>query len=227
MSAFFTRTSQARTSPSSPGRSQGRHRVLSLGRVAKSAEVYGSLQRPRPGRGRRSSPPRGRTASATLPRARPRACGTRRRSGRTAGPGGARPWPGTGGARPAARTSTSPRSCPTRRWGEQVWVSYDAGESWNDETYDLRAATGAIGQIRPSALLFVPVSDGLALLVGASNGVYVQKKKSWTRLGACSELPQVLVAGLSYEADVLVAATMGRGVYVMHNVSSVLDKVLS
>lgn len=110
---------------------------------------------------------------------------------------------------------------------EQVWVSYDAGENWIDETYDLRAATGAIGQIRPSALLFVPVSDGVALLVGASNGVYVQKKKSWTRLGACAELPQVLVAGLSYEADVLVAATMGRGVYVMHNVSSVLDKVLS
>ena len=108
-------------------------------------------------------------------------------------------------------------------------VEYDAGESWNDETYDLRAATGAIGQIRPSALLFVPVSDGVALLAGASNGVYVQKKKSWTRLGACSELPQVLVAGLSYEADgdVVVAATMGRGVYVMHNASSVLDKVLS
>ena len=88
-------------------------------------------------------------------------------------------------------------------------MTYDAAETWHDETGDLRIATGTIGQIRPSALLLMPFSTGTAILVGTSNGVYVKRtgESSWQRFGSCSEFPQVLVAGLSYEAtsDVIVA----------------------
>ena len=90
-----------------------------------------------------------------------------------------------------------------------MWVTYDAGETWHDDTGDLRDATGTIGQVRPSAILLMPLSIGSAILVGTSNGVYVKRtgESSWQRFGSCSDLPQVLVAGLSYEAksDVIVA----------------------
>ena len=40
---------------------------------------------------------------------------------------------------------------------------------------------------------------------------------TWQRLGGCDDLPLVLVGGLSYEAETgtVVAATMGRGVYIL------------
>ena len=60
------------------------------------------------------------------------------------------------------------------------------------------------------------------VLVGTVSGVYaaaapVSSPRAWTRLGGCSALPLVLVAGLSYEptTDTVVAATMGRGVYIL------------
>ena len=47
----------------------------------------------------------------------------------------------------------------------------------------------------------------------------------WARLGDCAALPLVLVAGLSHEPkdDTLVAATMGRGVYVVHGATPLLE----
>ena len=73
-----------------------------------------------------------------------------------------------------------------------------------------------------------------ALLVGTATGVFVTSAEkgsaaaSWQRLGACSDLPLVLVAGLSHEPldDTLVAATMGRGVYIVHKATDVLAATL-
>lgn len=122
------------------------------------------------------------------------------------------------------------------RGKEAIWVSSDAGATFIEVTADLRAATGTIGQIRPSALLLVPLPaiQGHALLVGTAAGVYVTiltqghegdaATSGWSRFGACSSLPLVLVAGLSHEPkdDTLIAATMGRGVYVVHNATPAL-----
>lgn len=126
---------------------------------------------------------------------------------------------------------------------ESIWLSHDAGKNYLDVTGNLRSATQAIGMMRPSALLLVPVTakNATALLVGVATGVYVTFVKSaasadertaatqrWSRFGGCGQLPLVLVAGLSYEPadDTLVAATMGRGVYVVNGVTKALEVMI-
>ena len=68
-----------------------------------------------------------------------------------------------------------------------------------------------------------------ALLVGTVSGVYItptdpRRLGQWTRLGTLADLPLVLTMGLSHEphSDTLVAATFGRGVYVMRGATAVL-----
>ena len=87
-------------------------------------------------------------------------------------------------------------------------------------------------QPRPSAIALVDLADAhtSALLLGTVSGVYVTwtdvgRLGQWTRLGSCAELPLVLTLGLSYEpsSDTLVAATFGRGVYVMHQATQALQ----
>ena len=121
------------------------------------------------------------------------------------------------------------------RGAERVWLSPDGGASFADVTADLRAATGTIGQWRPSALLLLPLpaKGTTALLVGTINGVFARSATAadgeWSRLGSCDELPLVMVAGLSHEPkdDTLVVATMGRGVYVVHGATRALEKLVA
>ena len=110
---------------------------------------------------------------------------------------------------------------------DSVWLTSDAGRTWTDVTGDLVAATGTVGRPRPSGLLLL----GDALLVGTVSGVYVSYPKAghpvaWSRLGLCSDLPLVLVMGLSHEpsSDTLVAATMGRGIYTLPNATNALKQ---
>ena len=124
---------------------------------------------------------------------------------------------------------------------EQVWVSWDGGKTFVDVTAGLRNTTATIGQWRPSALLLLPIptKHTTALLVGTINGVFVRfvpdqdagggaaasSAAPWARLGSCAGLPLVMVAGLSHQPkdDTLVAATMGRGVYIVHDVTRELE----
>mmetsp|Transcript_4833 Transcript_4833/g.11002 ORF Transcript_4833/g.11002 Transcript_4833/m.11002 type:complete len:118 (-) Transcript_4833:9-362(-) len=108
---------------------------------------------------------------------------------------------------------------------EHIWRSADAGAHFFNVTGNLRNASATVGQVRPSALLLVPLlkQNVTALLVGTVNGVLATRAQvghaatatRWRRLGACAQLPLVLVAGLSYQrvSDTIAAATMGRGVY--------------
>ena len=128
---------------------------------------------------------------------------------------------------------------------ERVWISADTGLTWADVTGSLREATATIGQWKPSAALMLPLpaAEATALLVGTVHGVFVSfvtqpgsgggggaardslSASPWARLGDCAALPLVLVAGLSHEPkdDTLVAATMGRGVYVVHGATPLLE----
>lgn len=124
---------------------------------------------------------------------------------------------------------------------ESIWLTRDAGASWHNCTGDLIKATGTTAKARPSALLIMDLGgeafDGRSggahattvLLVGTVSGVYLSwvddaRLGQWSRLGTCAELPLVLTLGLSYEprSDTLVAATFGRGVYVMHGATKAL-----
>lgn len=120
-----------------------------------------------------------------------------------------------------------------RNYGtERIWLSKDGGASFTEITYNIKKATGTIGQVRPSALLLVPVAKGAtAVLVGTTSGVFVSftDGDTWTRFGDCSKLPLVLVLGLSYQkaSDTVVAATFGRGVYVVHQAKELLESIHS
>ena len=127
----------------------------------------------------------------------------------------------------------------TNRGSESVWLSRDAGQTWLNATGNLRAATQTVGQPRPStlALIDLQIEDeregtaATALLVGTVSGVYLSwtdpaRLGKWARLGSCADLPLVLTLGLSHEphSDTLVAATFGRGVYVMRGATAALRR---
>lgn len=105
---------------------------------------------------------------------------------------------------------------------EGVWLSRDAGATWTNIFGDLPAAAATVGQTRPAGLAFVdfPELRASALIVGTASGPFVSwtdHPGRWARLGRCTDLPIVMVANFQHEpySDVLVAATYGRGVYVL------------
>ena len=127
------------------------------------------------------------------------------------------------------------------------------GATFVDITGDLPNATGVCksdawrsvcGRWKPSALLVLPYPKDPSIaivLAGTVSGVYatavgkkdaaagvVGKPSGWSRLGGCKDLPLVLVGGLSYEeaTGTVVAATMGRGVYVLPNAAQVAADAL-
>ncbi len=96
-------------------------------------------------------------------------------------------------------------------------------------------------QIRPGGVHIVDLAPAnaaagvteRALLVGTSNGVCVTFVNAtgpapaapvWSRLGGCDSFPIVLTADVDYEpvSDRLVAATFGRGIYVLPGAQAAL-----
>ena len=122
---------------------------------------------------------------------------------------------------------------------EGVWLTQDGGKTFADITGDLANATGVCanrkqcGKWRPSAVLVLPVPQATVVLVGTVSGVFGAALKqgqpiTWTRVGGCSDLPLVLVGGLSYEttSDTVVAGTMGRGVFILPKAAEKLKATL-
>jgi len=114
---------------------------------------------------------------------------------------------------------------------EKLWFTQDAAKSWIDITGNLVAATETTHRPHPSGILIVEYSDlGFdAILVGTVSGVYLSWTDNvgrWSRVGLFSDLPLVKVQGLNYEpySDTLVAATFGRGIYVIHKAKLMLLK---
>lgn len=128
----------------------------------------------------------------------------------------------------------------------RIWLSTDAGMTFVDVTGDLFDVNGVCDgvdrktcfDVRPSSLLILPHKRGASVLVGTVGGIYslpVPERTNaaatnhgafaWKRLGTCEDFPVVLVGGLSYEpiTDTLVAATMGRGVRMLPNASTIFD----
>lgn len=85
----------------------------------------------------------------------------------------------------------------------------------------------------------LPQTPKRVLLVGTSNGIFLTELNEekgqaqstipiWRRLGTCEEFPIVLVSDIDYEpaSDRLVAATYGRGIYVLKNFRQQLMEML-
>mmetsp|Transcript_10726 Transcript_10726/g.20357 ORF Transcript_10726/g.20357 Transcript_10726/m.20357 type:complete len:839 (+) Transcript_10726:24-2540(+) len=122
---------------------------------------------------------------------------------------------------------------------EGIWFSRQNGEqgTFVDISGNLKEVSGALAFLRPSGLLFVDFeakgngNKTAALLVGTVSGVFMTwidkalehvaagTAVEWDRVGDSQQFPLVLTKGLSYEhySDTLVAATMGRGIYTLHN----------
>ena len=103
----------------------------------------------------------------------------------------------------------------------QVFVTNDAGSTWNDVTGNLPSTNA--GALRSVA--FVPGSGFAMIAVGTDSGVFVTQTQhlgTWAELGA--NLPNTLTFDLNYDAadDVLVAGTLGRGSWTLSNASAVL-----
>ncbi|KAL3915133.1 MAG: hypothetical protein SGILL_005791, partial [Bacillariaceae sp.] len=126
---------------------------------------------------------------------------------------------------------------------ESIFVSVDGGQHWSNVTGNLRAASGVCGTVRPGGLLFVDLFSerrddesiqARALLVGTSNGILVTflgkenfretREMKWIRVG---ELPIVLVKDVTYDgvSDRLVAATYGRGIYILRDAQRLLQEL--
>jgi uncharacterized repeat protein (TIGR01451 family) len=100
----------------------------------------------------------------------------------------------------------------------QVFVTNDAGATWTD-------ITGNLSDVDLQAVEFVPATSR-AVVVGGQGGVFLMRTNNpsvWERLGM--GLPNAPVFELHYDHrdDVLLAGTLGRGAWLLPNVSGEAD----
>ncbi len=105
---------------------------------------------------------------------------------------------------------------------DQVFSTINAGSVWADITGNL----ASLGATMFRSLEYVSSAATDALLLGSNAGVFVSLVSSlgsWFSLG--TDLPNAPVFDLDYDAtdDVLVAGTMGRGVWTLNNVTNLLN----
>jgi hypothetical protein len=98
-----------------------------------------------------------------------------------------------------------------------VFQSVNGGASWTD-------ITGNLTSVNLRAVEFIPAAGG-ALVVGGQSGVFVMLTVNpgvWSKLG--TGLPNAPVWDLEYDVtdDVLVAGTLGRGAWLVPDVSQAL-----
>jgi uncharacterized repeat protein (TIGR01451 family) len=100
----------------------------------------------------------------------------------------------------------------------QVFVTNNAGATWTD-------ITGNLSDVDLQAVEFIPATSR-AVVVGGQGGVFLMRTNNpgvWEKLG--KGLPNAPVFELDYDHadDVLVAGTLGRGAWLLPNVSGEAD----
>jgi hypothetical protein len=112
---------------------------------------------------------------------------------------------------------------------KQVFESTNAGGKWVPVTNNLTSISGGATVY---SIAYVPDAGNDALVVGTSSGVFdahvsglLGGAAAWSQFGA--NLPNVIVSELQYDAhdNVLVAATMGRGAWLVNNVTEALEGI--
>jgi hypothetical protein len=128
-------------------------------------------------------------------------------------------YPGTGSGRAVINLAGDPLNPSTAAVVDTitVFLTRDAGSTWTNITGNLQALSP--GQLR--AIAFVSNATGDAVVVGATNGVFVALASSgyalWDRLG--SGFPNAQVYHLDYNSldDILIAGTLGRGAWALNH----------
>jgi hypothetical protein len=109
----------------------------------------------------------------------------------------------------------------------QVVMTSNAGTSWTDITGNLMSTTDAL---RTISYVVTPLFE--AIVVGTHHGVYMTPLTNygtvgeWIKLGL--DMPNVVMIDMEYDAtdDVLIAGTMGRGVWMLNEVQDVVMETL-
>ncbi len=104
---------------------------------------------------------------------------------------------------------------------DEIFFTTNAGASWTNITTDLGTVTTGF-----RSLEFVPGLFNDAIVVGTNLGVFTSRTSelgTWTQLGP--NLPHAPVWDLDYDAadDVLVAGTLGRGAWLLNNVTTTIN----
>ena len=108
----------------------------------------------------------------------------------------------------------------------QVQVTTDAGQTFTDITGNL-ATLAPSATIRTLEVVPVPGTSELALLAGVDGGVFMSQTQSlglWAELGA--GLPNTIPFHLEHDVgdDQLLVATMGRGSFLVDDISDVIPQ---
>lgn len=113
--------------------------------------------------------------------------------------------------------------------GSKVWLTSDFANSWSDITGNLYAVSGSRTSVGALSALVIVLADGTPVyLVGTLKGVFASFPSApsvWTRLGSFDEMPVVPVMQLRYyqqPRDLLLAATLGRAVWSIQEVTILL-----
>lgn len=109
---------------------------------------------------------------------------------------------------------------------DDVFVTHDTGDQWHSITGDLREVTRGVRELRSLEFVRGPSGEGF-VVVGTDTGVFVMaesKPGQWTELG---QVPHAPVYEMEYDAtdNVLVAATLGRGAFLLKNAAAEIDDV--
>ena len=124
-----------------------------------------------------------------------------------------------------------------------VYATADFGQTWQNITGDLYAVSGARHSVKARSALVIPLGASTtggsvsisAYLVGTWRGVFVAFSDAparWRRLGTNAEFPTVFVMRMQWEpafrstgADLLLVATLGRGIWAIGGVVDILARM--
>jgi hypothetical protein len=115
--------------------------------------------------------------------------------------------------------------------GSSVYLTQDFGTTWSVITGNLMNISGTRNVLNTRSSFILNLPDGeRAYLVGTAKGIFLSFSTSpsvWQRLGTLDEFPLVIITQIRYlpSQDVLVASTVGRGLWSIFNITQIVNQL--